>query len=101
MMAAITTMLMTGLISSSPYAFGVPPEEGFLGCEDCKLGGTQGNKMVVKCCWHADDGTNYCQTCVFVYEGEPGQGKYETCNPSEFKCLIYHQIIRHPRPQTL
>lgn len=87
-MTAITIVLMSGLVSSTLYVFGVPPKEGFLGSQDCKLGGTKGGMFPVTCCWHDDKTqTNYCQTCVFVYSNSEGNGSYQDCNEPEIQML--------------
>ncbi|HEX5187753.1 MAG TPA: hypothetical protein VFV86_12770 [Nitrososphaeraceae archaeon] len=87
MFLTILTMMMTGLVLGSPYAFGAKPDKGFLGSMSCKLGPTKNNQMKVTCCWREGLAKENCQTCTFVYEGEVGQGSYQDCTDVEIRML--------------
>jgi hypothetical protein len=50
MVGATVTILMRGLAPSSAFAFGVKPDGGFRGSNDCKLGPTiHGAFLLTRC----------------------------------------------------
>jgi len=51
----MTTIMMTWLVSSSPYAFGAQPDPGFLNNELCDVGGPGGKQFDTTCCWKETD----------------------------------------------
>ncbi len=86
MIVAITTILMTGLVSSSPYLFAEKPDSNYGGSRNCtdNLPSGQDSKT---CCWRERIpgkilGETYCQTCKWV----AGEG-FVDCSQKELQML--------------
>ena len=78
----ITSILMTGLVSSSPYVSAAKPDPGFLGTLNCTIFAPGAPIKNTTCCWKESDGETYCQTCSW----EEGIG-YTVCNDKELQML--------------
>ena len=85
LIAAIMTILMTGLVSSSTYVFAERPAPGYSSSGNCSWPGP--NDKYQTCCWREKIkgsilGESYCQKCAWV-EGEG----YVNCNQKELEML--------------
>ena len=92
MITSILAILMSGLISSSPYAFAVKPDPGFLGTLNCNIFAPGSPIKNTTCCWKESNGDRYCQTCQW----EEGIG-YTVCNDKELQML---DLPPNPPPST-
>ena len=92
MITSILAILMSGLISSSPYVFAVKPDPGFLGTLNCNIFAPGSPIKNTTCCWKESNGDRYCQTCQW----EEGIG-YTVCNDKELQML---DLPPNPPPST-
>lgn len=82
MITSIMAILMSGLVSISPYVFAAKSDPGFLGTLNCQIFPPGSKPANTTCCWKESDGETYCQTCTWV-EGVD----YTTCNNKELQML--------------
>ena len=92
MITSILAILMSGLISSSPYVFAAKPDPGFLGTLNCNIFAPGSPIKNTTCCWKESNGDRYCQTCQW----EEGIG-YTVCNDKELQML---DLPPNPPPST-
>ena len=83
------TILLLGLVSSSPYVFAAKPDPGFMNSDKCKIFSPSSPIRNTTCCWKESDGLVFCQTCTYT----PGEG-YTSCDDKEL------QLDTPPNPPT-
>lgn len=75
MIGIIMIVVMTGLVTMSPYVYASRPDPGFMNSSNCKIFSPGSQPANTTCCWKESDGLEFCQTCTWT----PGVG-YTTCD---------------------
>ena len=74
------TILLLGLVSSSPYVFAAKPDPGLMNSDKCKIFSPSSPIRNRTCCWKESEGLVFCQTCTYT----PSEG-YTSCDDKELQ----------------